>query len=316
MNSRSKNLWIIIKAILAIAIFYLLFKKVGIKQTVQTISSMNNPLLHIMLGSLMLIGVYLLGALCLYVLLIPLKKIKFMQLFKYSSISWAAGFLVPTADIVSLSYLFKKEGIDWGHSLAINFLDKAITVCILGALSVIAFIKFLSAAQAINLIITMLILLIIAVALLSPIARGMIIKFILRKYSKNFAGFSRLIRWYLLNKKILLAINAILTVIKFLFTAGIAYVIFYSFGVKVPMLGILIITAAILVIKLIPSPINFLGVREAVSLSLVVFFYSKLGVPESITLGTYIIVFMLNYLYAFIVVLLVDYRSLIKIPND
>ncbi len=312
MKPISKNLWIIIKIILAILIFYLLFKRVGIKQTIETMSSMNNPLIYITLAFLMLIGAYILGALCLYVLLIPIKRIRLIDLFKYSSISWTVGLLMPTADIVSLSYFFKKEGIDWGHGLAINFLDKAITIFILGVLSVIAFINLLSATQAINLIITILVLFIAILALLSPMARGIIIKFILRKYSKNFASFSRIIRWYLVNKKMLLVINAVLTVIKFLFTAITTKLIFASFSIKVPIIYILMITAAHLIIKIIPSPINFLGIREAVTVSLAVFLYDKLGISTPIIIGTYIILTALNYLYALLTIILVDYKPLIS----
>lgn len=313
MNARS--FWAAAKILLGAIILYLLFKKIGITPVVETISSMQNPVLYLLVGFLLIIAGFVLGAMCLYLLITPIKKISLFKLFKYSSISWAAGAIIPTADIVSISYLLKKEGIDWGPGLAINFLDKAITMAVLAGLSILAALKFLPASRAVNLIITVSVLFLIGILAISSLGRTAIRRWILRKYSEHFVGFWRVLKWFLLNKKIFLAANMALTLLKFLVTAAITYILFISLGILVPMYDIALITATILVIRLIPSPLNFIGIRDAVGFSLAVFFYAQIGVSAPVVVGTYIIVFALSYLYALLTLIFVDYRPLMKLPK-
>jgi len=310
-----KKIWMIIKLALGISIIYLLFKKIGITSILHTLESMNQPWLYISLAFALLICVYLLGAMGLYALITPIKRISLFRLFKYNSSSWAAGFLIPTADIISLSYLLKKEGIDWGPGLVINFLDKAITLLVISALSVLAFIKFLSPPEATNLVVLLMLIFIALVLIVSPIGRKLIKRFILRKYSNKFRGFWTVLKWYLLKKKALILLNILLTILKFIVTAAIAYFIFLSMNLEVPIYDITLISATLVIIKLLPSPLKFLGLREAAGFSLAVFFYTKIGLPTAEIIGAYILVFALNYVYAFITIALADYKSIIKMQS-
>lgn len=305
----TNKLLIPIKILLGATIVYLLFQKIGLKEIGEALASTNA--IYVTAAFIMLIIVYIIGAVRLYFLTTPIKKISLLKLFRYSSMSWAAGFLIPTADIISFSYLLKKEGIDWGPGLVINFLDKAITMIVLAGLSVLAFLKFLPASQATNLIMTLSALFLAMLLAISPLGRWTI-RLMLRKYSGRFRGFWRVLKWFLFKKKIFLAANVILTLAKFIATAVIAYILFLSLGIRVPMYDITLITATILIIKLIPSPLNFLGLREAVGFSLALFFYTQIGLAAPAVVGTYIVVFALNYLYALLTLVFVDYRSLIR----
>jgi len=307
-----KNPWTYIKTFIGIIIFYLVLSKIDLGRTIETLKTMQHPFFYMPLSLFLVVLVYVIGALCIYIILLPLKRVSLFRLFKYTSISWAVGLIIPAADILSLSYLLKKDGINWGPSLVISFIDKSITIIVLGVFSLLAFMKFMSIYQTLYLFFILISGLILIAAVMSSTGRRAIRKFILRKYSNKFAGFSRLLKWYLLNRKDLLALNALFTVIKLLITAEITQLIFLSLGARVPLSYILVITSAMLIIKIVPTPVNFFGLREAVHLTMAVFFYNQIGIESSITLGTYIIVFLLNYIYALAVLAFANYNTLIK----
>lgn len=308
------KLLVIIKLLLGAIIIHLLFRKIGLKNISEALLSTNA--IYLTAAFIMLILVYLAGAAGLYFLITPIKKISLFKLFEYSSISWAVGFIMPTADIVSFSYLLKKEGIDFGPGLAINFLDKAITAVVLICLSILASLKFLPINQAINFIITISALSLIGILAISPLGRITLRRFILRKYSKNFTGFWQVLKWFLLKKKTLLAANTALTLIKFIVTAAIAYLLFLPLGIQVPIYDITLITAILIITKLIPSPLNFIGLREAVGFSLVVFLYMQIGLAAPTIISVYILVFALNYLYALLTLFFVDYKPLVRLQKS
>lgn len=311
MKTSLNKIWIILKILFGMIILYLLSNKIKLSDITKAIISMNNPAIYITLSFLILIGTYIIGSMCLYVLLPPIKRLSLLKLFKYTSVSWTAGFLIPSGDIISLSYLFKKEGIDFGPGLVINFIDKAITLTILAILTILTFITFFSMPQTLNMALILVGLFITIILIISPLGRKLIRRFILRKYSVNFTGFWRIFKLYILTKKSLIALNAALTLLKLVFIAVSTYIIFFAMGAIVPIYYIMIITSTIFVIKLMPPPFNFFGVREAVTISLAVLLYGKLGIASSTTIGTYIILFALNYLYALLTILFVD-KSLIN----
>ena len=72
--------------------------------------------------------------------------------------------------------------------------------------------------------------------------------------------------------------------LSFLFQIGMAwinYYLFLSFGVQVPLIDLLVIITIISVLTMIPVSLNGIGVREGGY----VFFFTKLGVPEEISLS-------------------------------
>ena len=311
---KMNKLWIIIKIILGVTIVYLLLRKIGLKDIGDALALTDAS--YVVAAFIILILVYVIGTIRLYFLIIPIKKISLLKLFRYSSISWVAGVIIPTADIISFSYLLKKEGIDLGPGLAINFLDKAITLAVLTGLSLLAFLKFLPLSQATNLIIMVSALFLITLLAISPLGRAAVRRLILRKYSENFTGFWRVLKWFLLKKKILLIVNVALTLIKFITTAAITYILFLPLGIQVSLYDVSLITAIILIVKLIPSPLIFPGIREAVGFSLAVLLYAQIGVAAPVVVSIYIIVYALSYLYALLTVAFMDYKPLIKLSRD
>jgi len=187
-----------------------------------------------------------------------------------------------------------------------------ITLTILAILTILTFIKFFSIQQTTEIVIFTIVSFLVMTFMVSSPGRKFTGKLILRKYSIKFAGFWRVLKWYLLNKN-LIALNGALTLLKLVLMAASTYVIFLAMGTNVLIYDIMIITSTVFVVKLMPPPFNFFGIREAVTISLAVLLYGKLGIASPIVMGTYAILFALNYFYALLTLLFVN-QSLI-IPH-
>lgn len=307
---KSRKSWFIIKVLLGITLICLLFKKIGLTAVYESLISIHSPGLYILLGFFLFTVTFILGALCLYILIIPIKKIRMMTLFKYASVSWSLGNIFPLADIASLSYLLKKEGIGWGPGLAINFLNKSLTIVPISIIAILALLRLFTISYATNLTLALVFICLTVLILLSSPGRTIIRKLI-HKYSEKFNGFSRILKWYLLRKKTLLLFYTIVSIIRFVVFSSISYVLLTAMGLEIPLFYVILIAAIITIIQAIPSPLRFVGLREAVTFSIAVFFYNQINIPAAPVISAYIIFSLIQYSYAIITLFAIDYKSLI-----
>lgn len=309
MGSNSKKIFSVIKVTLGLLLLYLIFKKIGVNEIYNKLASIQDPLLYLTVTFCIFIFTFLLSAINLYLLILPIKKITLLRLFRYSSITWAVGFLIPAADIASLSYFLKKENIDLGPGMAINLLDKAITIIVTSILAVLGLFKLFPIGYALNLLLLLSVGLLVLLFLISPLGRRCIIKFVLRGHSKKFGGFYNTLKWYLLNKKYLLILNACVTTIKFVITALITYLLLSAFGEKASLINVILILATLTILQSIPSPLKFIGLREGVYVSIAIILYNRVGLSSPTIIGVSVITLLMCYLYALLTIMFIDYKT-------
>ncbi|MBI2105579.1 flippase-like domain-containing protein [Candidatus Woesearchaeota archaeon] len=282
----NKKLKFILRILIGISILYYLIKKVEFNKLTNTIISFNPKFLGLYL--ILLIIFLIIGALNLKILTDPIKRdIPFKRIFKYFLVSWALGAYLPAKiGELSLIHLYKRESIDYGKGLVIFIIDKLITLLVFSLFSIAGLIVFfdfnIASKITILLIITVLIILI---TIMSELGRSIIKRYILRKFSKNFIGFSQTFIWFLKENKKIMFYNFILTIIRLFVLSISTYILFIGFGYNISILKILLITAIISILALIPISISGIGVREGGA----GFLFGLIGIPLNVTLSVYLI---------------------------
>ena len=201
-------------------------------------------------------------------------------------------------DVVRIYYLGKKTGV---ATATTSVLFERITAGF--ALVGIVLVSALFMDQSRPYLISLLILIIIAVALY------IIFKVFMKKATvteRNSSSQSKLSLLMVKGKQAIIGIGdtaknyrnenwqwwGMILLLSFLFQVGMAWIndlLFRSFGIEVSFLHLLVIITLISVITMIPVSLNGLGVREA---SYVLFFQS-IGVPEGIALSVSLLFFIL-----------------------
>ena len=201
-------------------------------------------------------------------------------------------------DVVRIYYLGKKTGV---ATATTSVLFERITAGF--ALVGIVLVSALFMDQSRPYLISLLILIIIAVALY------IIFKVFMKKATvteRNTSSQSKLSLLMVKGKQAIIGIGdtaknyrnenwqwwGMILLLSFLFQVGMAWIndlLFRSFGIEVSFLHLLVIITLISVITMIPVSLNGLGVREA---SYVLFFQS-IGVPEGIALSVSLLFFIL-----------------------
>ena len=229
------------------------------------------------------------------------EKISYFKLFRYFIVSYSLGLFSPgRIGDLALIPMLKKEKIDYGKSILVEVVDKFITVVSLLIFSIYILFLVLPIDDAVVIsFISILAISVIGFAIFSKKIREFAKKYILRKYSGKFRGFSKNLYLLLREKKIVFFINFILTFIDIFGGSVILYFIFLNAGIKVSPFIIASISAAGKIISLIPITLSGLGVRESV----IIYFYSILGISPVIIGSIYIVNIFVYYVLAGILVL-------------
>src|SRR3989338_4269934 len=292
-----KELSFFFKLSFSIIIIFILFYKIGFGSILQTFEKIN--FVYIFLSIIVTIFPFLLGALNIKILTDSVVKIQFLKILRYSLLSWTIGLFVSgKIGEFSIIYFLKKEGISIGQGSAISIIDKLISALTLSLLTILCFFVFLTTIETIKLVIALGALFMIFVFfVITNIGRKFIKKYILRKYARKFAGFSKTFFYFIKHKKRILVLNFILTLSKWILNAvGIA-ILFLAFDTTTKFYYILLITAAKIIVGLAPFTISGLGLRE----SLAIFLYSLINIEPTIVAGVYIMYNIINYLFAAII---------------
>jgi uncharacterized protein (TIRG00374 family) len=206
-------------------------------------------------------------------------------------------------------FYLKRNKLSMSKSTIITLFDKIISLIIkalLGIIGVIFILKnldFLIIGVSILVIISLLFLLLL---FSSDSFRNFIKKFILRKYSKIFKGFSKDLKKYIKNNKKELFYNGIITLIKTTFETMILFILFLSFGQITNFISVLLIFSLLSVMSLILLPIGIqgMGIREALGILM----YSTINIEPAIVFNSYII--------RLIIVYLINLLTFIKYPLE
>lgn len=227
------------------------------------------------------------------------KKIKFLNLIRYVSLSWALGSVSPgKLGEFGLVWLFKnRENIDYGEGLVMAISDKILTLIVLLSLASIGFCIFFDIKLFLFFILIIFLLLIFSLIIMwKEKSRNFIKKYFLKSYSKYFTGFSVSLKYLLRKRKKYLFFNLILTYVKWGFFFLSAYFIFLAFNFTFPYYLIVIFFSLTTIISLIPISFSGLGIREGSGTYLL----TLANVPEIIGANVYITITFESYLLAFV----------------
>ncbi len=285
------------KILISFLVLFLLFKNIGLSEVYGQVRSVNGA--YILGIVLLLIIVWIIGTLNIFILIRSADiKIKFSKLFKFFLISWSIGSFLPgRVGEFYLLRLMKKEGVGYGPSMAVSVMDKLLTFICLSILTVIAFVVLLPTENMINLILVILGCFLLFLISMSGKVRGILRKYVLRKYAGKFKGFSKTFFFYVKKRKKMLLLNLLLTFVKWLFSAVAFFIIFLAFGVKISLFTVLIITSATTLLSFVPITMSGLGVRESIG----IFLYSLIGVEKTLVFSNYILMDIRNYFPAFLI---------------
>jgi len=227
------------------------------------------------------------------------KRVKFSDLFKYYAKAWSIGRFFPgRLGEFSIVYYLKKEKIPYGKGSVLALINKLATLITLGAISICGFFLFLSKEQAIKLTLLSLgLIVLICIFLFSRRIKGVIKKYILRKYASKFKGFSKYLLYFIGKKKKVLSVVFLISFARAVVAATTVAMLFWLYGVKVSLFMVIIINSLGVLAALLPISASGLGIKEAT----VVYFYSLLGVDPVITGTIYLLIRVVHYVIAGII---------------
>lgn len=301
----------IIRFPIGLAIIGILIFKVGIYSLFETLSSIDISV------SLWFIPVYALTFITAtfnYKLLLGISKtqIMFSKLLRYFLTSWSLGYISPgKVGEFSLALMLTKEGVPLGRGLAICFIDKLITLIVSIVASIFCGFVFFPDYIGTTLLLSSIMLLAVCVTVFWSTGRSFIKKYLLGKYEVYFEGFYSSISNIARNEKKVLLANLLLTILKITFQAGVIYIFFVAFGHTVNILYVIMITALLQIITLIPITISGLGVREVSAVAL----FSKIGVNPVATLNVYLIAISVAYILSALFLFMFLKNDMVEIPT-
>lgn len=291
----NKTLATILRILVSVAIISFLIYKVGARQIYETMSGINPAyiLVYILTAFISLA----LAAYKLKIVADVIQKIPFSKMLRYALLSYSTGLFVPgrLGEFIIIKFL-KDEGIELPKGTAITLLDKAIIFTTLTVVVVAGFFIFplgkelaKVARSAVEVVV---LLLVISVIIL--FSMRFIIKKFFRKYAEKFAGFATTLVYYLRKQKKRVALNYLLTLLKWIITAVGLSALFLGLGQHVSVLNALIVLSIGAIATLIPITFSGIGVRESIAVLL----FLQLGVAKEITVAAYAIMLIINYITA------------------
>ncbi len=292
----------------------LLFYKVGINEVIEVIKNVNGiyliPAVFSFLTSLIF------GAGKIDLLLKALGyKINFWKIIRYSMTAWALGTVTPgKLGEFSMLYFLKKERLNIGRGAAVVLLDKIITFVSIATFAVIGVMMYFTQKIALELGFILIIAIILGLIMLRlGQLRKFIIKRILKKYALPFRGFSKTFFLILTQRKKILSLCILITIIKGMIGAFVSYSLFFALNIPISYWHVFFITAMTTLLSLVPITISGLGIKEA---STVYLFNLLIGIDISIITGVAVLSLLIKYSNAAIISFAFSSKSIFSSSKD
>ncbi|HLC65827.1 MAG TPA: lysylphosphatidylglycerol synthase transmembrane domain-containing protein [Candidatus Nanoarchaeia archaeon] len=294
-----------LKLAFGIVLFAFLIKWIGFTNILETLKQFDWTLFPLII--LFYFAAEMLGAINFYLLARPIKMgISFPKYLRYYFLSWSIGYFVPgKIGEYSIVY-FLKDKVSIGKGTMLFVLNKMISFAVVMVIAAFGMFKFFAQVQALKLVAMMVAASVLAIFfILHPAGRGIIRKYILRKYAKKFTGFGASFLGYLRDEKRRIVVNYLLTVAKWVFQTMVVFLAFHSFGSSIEYIDVFLIHAIVSIIGIIPITIAGLGIKEGSA----VFLYQFVGEKAVVTADAYIVMLFLFYTVA---VTILIYHELAK----
>lgn len=296
---KMKTIFNIFRVIFGVALLLTVFISVGIESIINILSQAN--LLYVLFALAFFVASVVIAAFNLKIMLEPFKKIVFWKVLNYTLISnrIASLFLPGRIGEYSVIFMLKKEGIDLGVSAAAVTFDKIITLGVSALIALSGMMFFFEGSVLLKTVIGLAVVGLVGAFAMTPFVRGIIKRYILRKYASKFTGFSSTLFSYFRKNIMASALNLVITLIRVVVIALSAYFMFAALG-SYPSPWLIIAIGGIETIStILPITMNGLGVKQSVG----VYLYSLIGVGTAVTSARYVIGFAINYGFALVSVL-------------
>ncbi len=236
---------------------------------------------------------------------------RYHKVLKYFSLAWSLGNFTPSKlGDFSLGYFLKKENIPTGYTTAILVMDRLINLFVLSILSVITVNIFFKTFNIFILILSLTLVFSVFIFFIFSNKGRYLIKFlILRKYSREFEGFSKCLFHYL-KEYTLIILGFFVVILRLVVVNLLVYLVFIGYGAHVPFFLIMMVSALTIILSLVPVTINGLGTSEALYL----FFYGSLGISNPVIVSVAIIFLIVSYSTALFFIVLY-FQDIIEIKN-
>lgn len=285
----------VIKYVLGPLLLVILFWTIGIKQIWLLLTA--TQLKYFVLAYLFFVLAVFIAVMNLYVLFYPLQQIHPKRFVQYFFASRVTSLIFPgRLGEFSLSYYLKGENINLGRGFAAVVTDKLITVTISMVLGMIAVSIFMKGQHITAFVLYIFLMMMLFVLLLSSTSREFIKKWILRKYSRHFAGFSKTLFAYEQEHKGMVLLNMTFTFVRMVVLALSAKAIFLALETDIPLITLILVSGLETLSNSIPLTVNGLGIKQAIG----VYVFSAIGVSPVITGTRYVLGFFIEYSFGFI----------------
>jgi len=289
-----KNSSIAARLLVSILLIAVIIWFVGVENILAVLSEFDPsyiPLLFALTAILVLFN-----ALAIYVLIIPIKKIGFLNFFKNYLYSWTLGFLFPgKLGDFSLGFFLRKD-ISIGKVSAIVVIDKIISLAFFVLLGFALFTRLGLIDSIQNLAVFSLSGLLVLVFLFSKQGRNFL-KRVLGKKSELFEGFFNTLKEFAGKRKRFLAVNLFITIIRAGLKGFVTVLVLESIGYSMGLVDAVLVNSTVVIVSLAPITISGLGLKEGAF----IFFASLIGVDLKGAAGSVVIANFINYTFVLVI---------------
>jgi len=281
-----------LKLFIGFAILGALIYKIGIKDIFSVVSKMNVAYLPVILVIILIVNFF--GAWKLILLFRPTSsKIRFLKLCHIYFLSGCLSLFIPgRAGELLLIYFLKKEKVKLGIGSALVIIDKIIATIDTFILALAGIFIFFNTSQSLEIIGLFMIGFSACIYMIfSNFGRGILRRLILRRWESHFAGFSKTLSLTVKKNKPAIFYNFALGLVKWILYASVLYLLFRAFGQNVSVFMVLLATATLSFVSLVPISLNGLGLKE----SLGVVLFALIGVSATVTASVFLALLIINY---------------------
>lgn len=248
----------------------------------------------LVLAGLVLVLATLLGAVNLYLLLPATGRPPLSGFVGLFWIAWAVGLVVPgqVGDMGAIAVGLRRRGYPWHTAIGRNLLDKGLTLAVLAALATWGLWRWFGSAKALAVLVGLSAVGLLVVLGALWLAGALPVRLALRARQALDLAVAALADARITARLYpgLVALNAVLTVVKFALVTAAYGCVLGSIGVRgVAVTDLLSVVAASSLIAYIPVTANGVGTAEAAGVAL----FGALGIPAAAVLSAYILLRLL-----------------------
>lgn len=226
-----------------------------------------------------------------------LASVPFLPVASVYLRSTALGMFAPGkfGELVFPHFL-ARQGVSIGAGLAVLLVDKLITFVCAAVIGCVGLLLLVGAKQALS--VALLSGLLVSLALLMAASgklRRVARERLLGKHHRRFEGFSASLFGLLREERRAVAVNGILTVLRFLLRGGAAAAAFYALGSPVPFLPTVALLCLIQILSWLPVSVSGLGVTQG---SAILLFALLLQAEQAVVLNAFLILPASAYILA------------------